>query len=104
MGRGSAGFSAPLSVFEPNGAPWAKVAPNGPGNIPVPPFGHILIDPSSSIVLAPGTITPPSGTTVTVNVPPNPALAGFSVWWQALIVEPAGPRLTGAVVTTVLWI
>ncbi len=71
--------------------------PADPG-IPLPPFGVLRLHPSGSPFVGDGSLDPQGRATVTVPVPPVPALVGFTFYEQALVGPPF--RLTNHEVVT----
>lgn len=72
--------------------------------IPLPPVGTLAIDPSQMVVLPPVLVPQPSGmVSLGVPVPNLPALAGITIYTQALLQQlPVQMRLTNAVGDTIL--
>ena len=90
----------------PSGA-WFLFASNGTTSFPFPPFGTVLIDPASAQLFAMGSVRrtarPPlsrDGVAIGATVPNNPALIGWTTYWQA--VDAAQMRLTNRVTITVM--
>jgi hypothetical protein len=77
------------------------VASTGQASVPMPPLGTIRLDLAAAQPAASGAIGPTGIVTPTGITPDVPGIVGFTLYWQALVTEPAGPRLTGLVVTTV---
>jgi hypothetical protein len=93
----------PASV-ELRGAPggsWLLFASAGTGNLSLPPFGTVFLDLATTQLITSGTFSPSGAATVSAITPSTPGIIGLSVYWQALMFETVGPRLTGLEVTTV---
>ena len=90
------------------GTPGGAVVPlrlDGTTSFPFPPFGNVLIDPASAVQFASGTFgqpgTPLAGTATVAALTPNePALVGWTTYWQAL--DAAAMSLTNRLTVTVL--
>jgi hypothetical protein len=57
-------------------------------NIPLPPFGTLLLEPSSMVALPPLAIPQPAGSSFLVFVVPNlPSLVDATIYAQALLIQ-----------------
>ena len=76
----------------------------GAANMPLPPFGRLRVDVTQMIVLPPVLVSQPAGLgSLTCPVPNAPALAGITIYTQALLVQqPTQARLTNVVGDIVL--
>jgi hypothetical protein len=90
-----------IEVSGSPGESFLLVASTGQATVPMPPLGTIRLDLAAAQPFATGAIGPTGTATVTAITPTTPGIVGFTLSWQALVTEPAGPRLTGLVVTTV---
>jgi hypothetical protein len=90
-----------IEVSGSPGESFALVASTGQATVPIPPLGTVRLDLAAAQPVAAGLIGPAGTTTLTGITPDVPGIVGFTLYWQALVTEPAGPRLTGLVVTTV---
>jgi hypothetical protein len=95
------GRPASLDLAGPPGAPWLLFASNGTGNLPLPPFGTVLLDLATAQLVYGGALSPTGTATVSGTVPAGPMWVGTSVFWQAIVYHPQGARLTGLEITTV---
>ena len=95
------GRPASLEIGGPPGAAWELYASPGTTSFPLPPFGTVRLDLAGLQLAFSGTIGANGLSTVTGIVPTTPGIVGFTVYWQAVIHHPYGPRLTGLEVTTV---
>ncbi|HET6201916.1 MAG TPA: IPT/TIG domain-containing protein [Planctomycetota bacterium] len=97
------GGSLALTNYGPAGSAFQVFFSISPAVIPFPPFGTILIDPAFAIPIFAGVYTPPNGTTtLTIPVPNNPALVGFTGYFQTIAIVLPLPVLTNRATTTVL--
>lgn len=99
------GRPASIDLYGTSGGAWVLFASNGTTSFPFPPLGTVLIDPASAQLFAMGTFAPqgailPGTASVGATVPNNPALVGWTTWWQA--VEAAQVRLTNRIPITVM--
>ena len=90
----------------PNGS-WFLYASAGTASFPLPPYGHALIDPASAILFSSGALggpgsQTPGGGTLSMTVPNDPALVGWTSWWQAIVVDAATAKATNRIAVTVL--
>jgi FG-GAP-like repeat len=88
----------------PNGA-WYLFASNGIASFPFPPFGNVLIDPASAVLVQQGTFAGPTapspGTFVFGGtLPNNPALVGWTSYWQ--LVDATTSKVTNRLTAVVL--
>ncbi len=93
------GRVASLDVHGPAGAAWLLFASLGPASVAAPPYGTILIDPATTVLVTSGIFSPSGTATFSALAPAGPGAVGVSLTWQAFIVGPN--RLTGRKVTTV---
>jgi hypothetical protein len=99
------GRPASIDLYGTPGAPWFLWASNGTTSFPFPPWGTVLIDPASAQLGAlgqfPGSTSPLAGTaTLSVLVPNNPALLGWTTYWQA--IDAGQMRFTNRITVTVM--
>jgi hypothetical protein len=84
------GRTASLDLYGPAGSQWQLWASGGTAQIPVPGWGTVFVDPLTAALFATGTF-PASGTaSLSGTIANNPALVGFTVWWQAAILPQHG--------------
>ena len=88
----------------PSGA-WFLWGSNGTASLPLPPWGTVFIDPASAQLGAMGQFAGPTaplpGTaSLSVLVPNNPALVGWTTYWQA--AEASQMRFTNRITITVM--
>ncbi len=74
-----------LDVYGPAGEPYVLGFAQGKATIPFPPYGTFMLDPATFVhvfegVIGPGGVVSPGG-----PVPNNPALVGFSLYWQGAV-------------------
>jgi hypothetical protein len=95
----SQGAFASVAVFGAPSASWLLAA-SSPGWTPqaFPPLGTLFLDLGSTVIVTGGVLPPSGRSDVTALVPANPALAGNTLSWQALV----GAALTNGFDTTVL--
>ena len=67
---------------------------------PAPPFGTVLLDLGTAVLLPPLMLDGAGFASLTVGVPASRALDGASLWWQAIL--PSANHLTGVEQTTIL--
>ena len=72
----------------PPAAPWFLAVSPAQAEIPLAPFGTLLLDPAHLLVLASGVLPAAGEVVVAPMVPPNPALLGAQHHWQALVGLP----------------
>ena len=68
------------------------LASNGTASFPLPPFGNVLIEPTSAFLVATGAFTPgpnPGTASVGAIVPNDPLLVGWTSFWQAVDIDRA---------------
>jgi len=99
------GRPASIDLYGTPGGAWFLFASNGTNSFPFPPFGTVLIDPASAQLGAMGPFAGPTaplpGTaSLSVLVPNNPALIGWTTYWQA--ADAAQLRLTNRITITVM--
>jgi hypothetical protein len=96
------GRLASLEIAGPPGTPWLLFTSAGTGTLALPPFGTVRLD-LGSLQLATAGIIPSSGLSIISGVTPSsPGAVGFTVYWQAAMIEIVGPRFTGLEVTTIV--
>ena len=61
-------------------------------------WGNLWLDPNTAVYLSPGAVDVTGRADVFFAVPNAPALAGLTLWWQAVL--PQSTRLTNVVGTT----
>lgn len=95
------GQSYTYDIYARHGAPHAfdvalPYVSLAPAAIALPPFGWVGIDPTQAVALPLVTVPPATGVaSFALAIPNNPALAGLSLYAQALHVPyPLPPRLT----------
>src|SRR5262249_21685718 len=88
-----------LDLAGPPGAGWLLFASLGTGYytgyLPLPPLGTFFLDLSTTQFFASGSFSPTGRSTLTGIVANVPGIVGQTIFFQALIYEPLGPRLTG---------
>jgi hypothetical protein len=95
------GRPASLEIGGVPGTAWALYASTGISSLNLPALGLVRLDLANLQLGATGVI-PSAGLSVVGGVTPTvPGIVGFTVYWQAVMFEAAGPRLTGLEVTTV---
>ena len=99
------GRPASIDLYGTPGGGWFLWAANGPTSLPFLPWGIVQIDLASALLGGMGTFTGPMaplpGTaTLSAIVPNNPALIGWTTYWQS--VDAAQMRLTNRLAITVL--
>jgi hypothetical protein len=87
-------------IYGAPGAQWflAAAFDTLPAPIDLPPFGRLALDPSLAVICGPGVLDA-AGTVVaseTLTMPEGAAFFGIPLMFQAVVEEPAGPRLTNA--------
>jgi hypothetical protein len=93
-----------LQLFgNPGNVLWLFAA-GATANLAYPPFGTVLIDPATAIIVHGGTFgtlaSPTPGlASIQGTLPPNPALAGLTSYWQ--MVDVTASRLSNRLKTTV---
>jgi hypothetical protein len=98
------GQPASIDLYGTPGSAWFLWASNGTASIPLPPWGTVLIDPASAQLVAMGSFSPatttlPGTATVGATVPNNPALVGWTTYWQS--IDAAQMRVTNRLSVTV---
>jgi hypothetical protein len=89
-----------LEVAGEPGAPSVMAFALAPGFVPLP-FGTLLIDPATLGLLVQAAI-PPSGLfALTLQIPMDPTLSGFTPYFQAAVFGPLGVYLTNSVFPTI---
>ena len=96
---------ASIDLFGTPGGAWFLWGSSGTTSWPLPPWGTVLIDPASAQLGAMGqfsglTAPAPGAASHSALVPNNPALVGWTTWWQA--VEATQMRFTNRIAITVL--
>ncbi len=86
-----------LDVLGPVSEPWLLASSTERVRIPLA-IGLLQLDPSSTSVVASGTLSKKGEASWSTAVPNQPALLGSTLYWQALVG--AQPRLTNAERTT----
>ncbi|MBM3978086.1 MAG: VCBS repeat-containing protein [Planctomycetes bacterium] len=90
-----------MDVFAEVGTPWFLAFSANAIAVPLPPFGTLKLDPSTLWVAGSGLMPAAGVDCVTTPVPPDAALAGLVVHWQALTGMPLQlSNRTATVVTT----
>ena len=89
------GRPASLDLAGPPGAGWLLFASSGTGSLPLPPLGTVFLDLATTQFFSSGVFSPAGTSTVTAITPNVLGIVGVSVFWQAVVYEPLGPRLTG---------
>jgi hypothetical protein len=87
-----------MGVFGPAGSPWILAAALGTGATFVPHVGTVLLDPATLVVAGFGVLDGDGLASPVFQVPPQPALEGVELFWQAYYEEPR-PRLSNLEVT-----
>jgi hypothetical protein len=82
------GYELVLDVHGAPGMPFVVDAAPGLGRVPVPPFGLLLLDPATASPVANGVLDGQGHGAVRFPVPPDPALRGARVCWQAIVMGP----------------
>ena len=77
-----------LDLFGTPAWPWHLFAATGTGNVPLPPFGTLLLDPGRLFAIASGGLDPRGRASLTFGIPNDPTLVGLDLYWQALIGSP----------------
>jgi hypothetical protein len=93
------GLVASLDLFGAPFDPFWLFLSTAPADFDLPPYGNILIDPSTASLAVAGVHGPSGSTTILGAVPPNPALVGLNLYWQAL--SGVAARVTNRHVLTV---
>ena len=93
------GRPASIDLYGTPGGAWLLFGAPAPAQFPLPPWGTVFIDPASAQLGAMGTFTPAGTASVSALVPNNPALVGWTTWWQAIDV--AAMRFTNRLSITV---
>ena len=83
------GRPASIDLYGTPAASWMLYASNGTASFPLPPFGNVLIDPTSAFLFATGAFTParsrtPAPRASRAIVPNDPLLVGWTSYWQAV--------------------
>jgi FG-GAP-like repeat len=105
LARGSLARIGRVGSVEILGAPFggyqlaASLGPAAPA-VAVPPWGTVMIDLASVVLLPPGTLDPLGRASFAALCPNNPALIGASLWWQAAMLSET--RVTGIEETKIL--
>ncbi|HET6201957.1 MAG TPA: VCBS repeat-containing protein [Planctomycetota bacterium] len=86
-----------LDLYGPPGGAWALGAAVATANIPVGSVGTLRLDPPSVFAVVAGSLDGAGRASISFGVPPNPALVGFSVYWQGMVAGPL--RFTNLEVT-----
>ncbi len=76
--------------------PWVLVAAAAPGSVALAPFGTVLIDPATAFVVGSGTSPASALTTISALAPSAPSAVGTTIYFQAVLTLPSGPRLSSA--------
>ncbi|HKB14785.1 MAG TPA: FG-GAP-like repeat-containing protein, partial [Planctomycetota bacterium] len=87
-----------FEMYGPSSGAWFRALSLGTANIPLPPFGILRLHPSSFLFLGAGSLDALGRATVTIPVPPDPVLDGFTLYEQALVGPPF--RLTNLEIIT----
>ncbi|MCI0589388.1 MAG: VCBS repeat-containing protein [Planctomycetes bacterium] len=87
-----------LDLHGPPGGAWALGAAIATASIPVGSVGTLRLDPPSVFAVFAGSLDGLGRAAVTVAVPPDASLAGFSVYWQGMVASPL--KFTNLEVTT----
>ena len=98
------GRPASIDLYGTPGGAWALFASNGTASFPFAPLGNVLIDPASAVLFATGSFGGPLGTnagaaSLSATVPNNPALVGWTTYWQAVDATPL--KVTNRITITV---
>jgi hypothetical protein len=85
--RARPGRPGSLEMWGSPGAIFALFVSGATANFVYPPFGNVLIDPATAILLHGGTFGPtgsatPGFASIQGTIPPNPALVGLTLYWQ----------------------
>ncbi len=92
----------PLGIGRTGNATIAGVSPGGvaslwiglaPGYLPLAPFGTVGLDVLQAGEYVAGAADAAGVATLSVVVPPTPALAGIATWWQAIATVANAPFL-----------
>ncbi|MEM7308009.1 MAG: VCBS repeat-containing protein [Planctomycetota bacterium] len=78
-----------MDLDGPAGAAWFLAAGPHPAHLPLPPFGIMLVDPSTLVFLTAGTLDGTGQSSATAFVPNQPGLIGDSIFWQAFVGTPS---------------
>ncbi len=92
-GSASIGNNASLEIAGHSGESYLVYLGSGTGSVPAPPYGTFLLDPNGYLLmLFAGAFTaPPDRATVTMPIPPDAGLIGFTAHFQAIV----GPLTPG---------
>jgi hypothetical protein len=93
-----------IDLYGTPGGAYLLFASNGTASFPFPPHGQVLIDPASAVLGAGGVLggatgSSPGGGSFGGLLPNDPALAGWTSFWQALDV--ASGKVTNRITLTV---
>ncbi|MCI0585367.1 MAG: VCBS repeat-containing protein, partial [Planctomycetes bacterium] len=87
-----------LDLWGPASGFWVLGTSLGNASIPLFPLGTLRLDPATLIVAGGGALDPQGRASLSILVPPSPALVGLSLYWQAGVGPPA--FLTNLEITT----
>jgi hypothetical protein len=105
LSRGLPARPGRLATLELRGSPgaaWGLFAGAPATPFAVPPYGFVQLNPSTVAQLSSGMFPASGHSTFAVTLPNSAALVGLAAMTQAVIFEPAGPRVTGAEWVTIL--
>jgi hypothetical protein len=98
------GRPASIDVYGTPGGSWLLFGAGAAASFPLPPWGHVLIDPNSAVLSATGTFAPAGSmaagsSSFGVLVPNDPTLAGWTTWWHG--IDASASRFTNRITITV---
>jgi hypothetical protein len=104
-GQPRLGASADVRLYGTPGAPWFFFAATAASSFALPPYGTVLIDPFTAVLLGVGVHAPaPSGvgppSSLSFAIPNVPSLVGATFYAQAL--DAGSGRLTNRLTTTIV--
>ena len=94
------GRPASIDLYGTPGGAWFLWGSNATAAFSLPPFGTVFIDPASAQLGAMGQFAPAGTASVVAVVPNNPALVGWTTYWQS--VDASQMRLTNRITITVM--
>ncbi|MEM7309286.1 MAG: VCBS repeat-containing protein [Planctomycetota bacterium] len=79
-----------LEVYGSTRTPWSLAGSALAGEVALPPFGLLFLDPAAFFVAAGGIVPADGKVELTISVPTTPGLAGAPFYWQAVAGLPLG--------------
>ena len=101
--RARPGRPASLDLYGPPGGAFALYVSAGTAAFFLPPYGTVLIDPATAILLHAGGFAPtgaavPGFASLQATLPAQPSLVGLTLYWQML---DSSARLSNRITTTI---